>query len=104
MIGTVSVQLGANDLYSLVNAPGFFALTPAQQQAEISQALAGIETHDATLLTELKTLLPHAQVVMLGYDNPFNADPTSPIGQLADPAIRALNTLIASEAAAFGAR
>ncbi len=41
---------------------------------------------------------------MLGYYNPFNADPTSPIGQIADPAIKALNSLIASEAAAFGAR
>src|SRR5581483_6690523 len=35
--------------------------------------------------------------------NPFNADPSSPIGQIADPAIKALNSLIAGEAAAFGA-
>jgi lysophospholipase L1-like esterase len=41
---------------------------------------------------------------MLGYHNPFNANPSSPIGMVADPAIKALNTLIGGEAAAFGAR
>jgi lysophospholipase L1-like esterase len=104
VISNVSVQLGANDLLSAVNSAGFLTMTPAQQQAAIGQVLTGIQTHDATLLTELKTLLPNAHVVMLGYDNPFNADPTSAIGKIADPAIKALNALIAGEASAFGAR
>ena len=47
-------------------------------------------------------MLPHANLLVLGYHNSFNADPTSPIGKLADPAIRALNALIAGEAKAFG--
>lgn len=104
VISNVSVQLGANDLLGPVTSPSFLALTPAQQQAAIGQVLTGIQAHDTTLLTELKTLLPNASLVMLGYHNPFNADPTSAIGKIADPAVKALNALIAGEAAAFGAR
>jgi lysophospholipase L1-like esterase len=99
----VTVQLGANDLLAAVNAPGFFALAPAQQQAVVGQTLAGVQANDAALLTELKTHLPHAVIDLIGYHNPFNVDPTSPIGKLADPAIKALNSLIAAEAAAFHA-
>jgi lysophospholipase L1-like esterase len=104
VIDTVSVQLGANDLLVAVNTPGFFALTPAQQQAKIGQALTTIQGNDTALLTELKTALPHAHLLLMGYPNPFNADPSTPIAKLADPAIKALNSLIAGEAAAFGGR
>lgn len=41
---------------------------------------------------------------MLGYHNPFNADPKSPIGMIADPAIKALSAVTSAEAAAFGAK
>jgi len=104
VIGNVSIQLGANDLLSAVIAPGFLTMTPAQQQAAVGQIIGGIQANDAALLTELKTLLPNANLILLGYHNPFNADPTSPIGMIADPAIKGLNSLIAAEAAAFGAR
>jgi lysophospholipase L1-like esterase len=103
-ISSVSLQLGANDLFVAVNTPGFFSLTPAAQQAKIAQTLGTIQANDATLLTELKTQLPNTNLVLLGYHNPFNANPSSPLGMLADPAIKALNTLIAGEAAAFGTR
>jgi lysophospholipase L1-like esterase len=103
-ITTVSVQLGANDLLGVVTQPGFFALTPQDQQTQIGQAINNILANDTTLMTELKTLLPQANILMLGYHNPFNADPNSPMGKVADPAIKALNTLIAAQAAAFGAK
>jgi lysophospholipase L1-like esterase len=103
VIGTVSVQLGANDLYAIANDPSFFSLTAAQQSARIAQTLASVQANDTALLSELKSMLPNAHVLMLGYHNPFNADPTSAIGRIADPAIKALNTLIAAEAKAFGA-
>jgi hypothetical protein len=41
--------------------------------------------------------------LLLGYHNPFAADPSSPLGHIAGPAIKALNALIAGEASAFGA-
>lgn len=103
-IDTVSVQLGANDLFTVVNRPDFFTLTPAEQQGAIAQALGAVQANDTALLTELKGLLPHANILMMGYYNPFNADPNSPLGKVADPAIKALNGVIAAEAAAFGAR
>lgn len=103
-ISTVSVQLGANDLFQVVGQPNFFTLSPAQQQAAIAQAIGTIATNDTALLSELKGLVPNAHILMMGYYNPYNADPTSPIGQIADPAIRALNALIAKEADAFGAQ
>jgi lysophospholipase L1-like esterase len=104
VIGTISVQLGANDLLANVASPAFLALSPAEQMAAVGQALAGVQASDTKLLGELKTLAPNANILMLGYHNPFNADPTSPIGKIADPAIKALNTLIAGEASAFGAK
>jgi lysophospholipase L1-like esterase len=103
VISTVSVQLGANDLLVAVHSPGFFTLSPADQQAQIAQALGTIQDNDTKLLTELRKELPHANLLLLGYHNPFAADPTSPIGQVAGPAIQALNTLIKGEASALGA-
>jgi lysophospholipase L1-like esterase len=102
-ISTVSVQLGANDLLAVVNQPNFFSLSPPAQQAAIAHALAAIQTNDTALLAEIKALLPHATILMMGYYNPFNAAPNTPIGHVADPAIQALNTLISAEANAFGA-
>ncbi len=101
-INTVSVQLGANDLFTVVNQPNFFSLTPAAQQAAIAQALGTVQANDTTLLTELRNLVPNAHILMMGYYNPFNANPNSPMGQVADPAIKALNQVIAGEAKAFG--
>jgi lysophospholipase L1-like esterase len=102
-INTISIQLGANDLYQLVTNPTFFALTPAQQQTQVANVLATVQANDTTLLTELHSLIPKANVLLMGYYNPFNAFPNSPIGQVADPAIKGLNAVIAGEAAAFGA-
>jgi lysophospholipase L1-like esterase len=103
-IANVTVQLGANDLYAVASSPGFFTMSPADQQAKLAQAFGTILSNDTQLLTELRAQLPQTNLVLLGYHNPFAADPSSPIGQLAGPAIQALNALIAGEAAAFGAR
>jgi lysophospholipase L1-like esterase len=104
VIRTVSVQLGANDMFVVVNQPNFFSLTPAQQQALIGQAFATLQTNYTNLLLELKSLLPQANLILLDYHNPFNAAPNTPIGMVADPVIQALSSLIAGEASAFGAR
>jgi lysophospholipase L1-like esterase len=101
-VSTVSVQLGANDLLVAANTPGFFALSPADQQARIAQVLGTVQQNDTQLLTELRAALPHANLLLLGYHNPFAADASSPLGQVAGPAIQALNTLIAGEASAVG--
>ncbi|MHC5539169.1 SGNH/GDSL hydrolase family protein [Singulisphaera rosea] len=103
-INTVTIQIGANDLLAALGTPGFLNMPLDQQQAAIGQGLAMIAANDKALLTELNTLLPNVNLIILGYHNPFNADPTSAIGRIADPAIKALNALIAGEAATFGAK
>jgi len=107
-IAVVTLQLGANDLNQVAGTPGFFNLTPAQQQALILQTLATIQANDTTILTELRTLLPHATLALMRYYDPyapFLTDPNSPfypIAQAAHVAVPALNQVIAGEAAAFG--
>jgi lysophospholipase L1-like esterase len=103
-IGTVSVQLGANDLFTVLGSPGFSSMTPAQQGAALLQAIGGIQANYSTILTEIHSLLPNANLLLLGYQDPYAASPNSPMEQLAGPAIQALNKLIAAEASAFGGK
>lgn len=108
-IGAVTLQLGANDLFVLANSPGFFAETPAQQQADIVNALQTIAHNDGVILTQLRALLPHASIVLLDYYDPFAVfrnHPSSPYyaySLATAQAIPALNQLIFQEAAAFNA-
>ncbi|HWE37226.1 MAG TPA: GDSL-type esterase/lipase family protein [Isosphaeraceae bacterium] len=107
---TVSLQLGANDLYVLAETPGFFNQTAAQQQAEVMATLQTVAQNDAAILGELKLLLPpDARVVLLGYYDPFApfrnqpaAGPLYAFAQATALAIPALNQVIAGEAAMYG--
>ena len=107
-ISAVTVQLGANDLYKVAGAPGFFSLPAAQQQALIVAALGVLQVNDTKLLTELHNLLPSAKVILMGYYDPYapfigdSTSPFFPIAQASHLAIPALNQVIQGEAAAFG--
>jgi lysophospholipase L1-like esterase len=101
-IGNVTLQVGANDLLSVLASPGFSSLTPAQQQAQFGAALTTLQTNYTTLLSELHSLLPHANLYLMGYQDPYNF-PGSTMESIAGPAIQALNNLIKGEASAFGA-
>ena len=109
-IDNVTVQLGANDFYALAIDPNNFTLTPLQQQAILGATLMQYQSNYTTLLSELKTVAPEANLVLLGYYDPFRPfenDPSSPFfptSQLSGPAIQGLNQIIAGEAAAFNAR
>ncbi len=100
-IGNVTLQIGANDLLSVLGTPGFLSLTPAEQQAKFGAALTTLQTNYTTILSELHSLLPHANLYLLGYQDPYNF-PGSTLEPLAGPAIQALNNLIKGEASAFG--
>jgi lysophospholipase L1-like esterase len=107
-ISTVTIQLGSNDLFRLILSPGFFDLTPGEQQQLVLQTLATVQANDNTLLTELRGQLPGAELILMGYYDPFApflGDPSSPLNPLAraaHDAIPALDRVIAGEAAAFG--
>jgi lysophospholipase L1-like esterase len=109
-VGMVTLQLGANDLFVLAGSASFQSLSPAEQYAAIVNTLNGLAAKDAQILTEIKTLAPHATVVMMGYYDPYGAfvnDTSSPFyafAQLTHVAIPALNQTIAGVAAAFGDR
>jgi lysophospholipase L1-like esterase len=108
-IKTVSLQLGANDLFVLAGTPGFFNQSPAQQQAEVMATLQTVAHNDAVILGQLKALLPDARVVLLGYYDPFAPFRNQPsagalydFAQATAGAIPALNQVIRSEALAYG--
>ncbi|MDB5349666.1 MAG: hypothetical protein JWN86_913 [Planctomycetota bacterium] len=105
-IGAVTISLGANDLFAVVGAPGFFALSPAQQQGAILASMSTIQNNYTALLTELHALVPNAAVTVVGDYNPYAALPAgaSPLVGLAGPAIQLLNAVIAGQASAFGAK
>ncbi|HMB02385.1 MAG TPA: SGNH/GDSL hydrolase family protein, partial [Isosphaeraceae bacterium] len=109
-IGTITIHLGANDLFVLTQDPTFFTKSPSEQQSLVSAALMTVQSNYTTLLTELKAQVPGASLVLLGYYDPFAPfahDPTSPLyptAQVSAPAIQGLNQVIAGEASAFGAR
>jgi lysophospholipase L1-like esterase len=109
-ISTVTIQLGANDIIVLTQAPTFFTKSPSEQQGLVSGALMMAQLNLATLLAELKAQVPGANLVLLGYYDPFAPfahDPTSPlyrVAQVSAPAIQGLDKVIATEASAFGAR
>ena len=102
-ISDVTISLGANDLFKLAANPAFLGGTQAQQQVMLSQSLGSLAGNYATLLNEVKALLPAAHVVLVGAYNPFPATPGNPLNAFADPAIRALNATMQGLAAQFGA-
>jgi hypothetical protein len=55
-------------------------------------------------LTEIRTLLPNATLIMPGTYNPYAALPDSPLATIAPLAVQALNQVVEGEAAAFGGR
>lgn len=78
----VSFSLGTNDLIAFEALhPDFFSLAPAQQEALINAFFATLTGNYTTVLGELRTALPHAQILLLndynaaailGPTNPFN--------------------------------
>jgi lysophospholipase L1-like esterase len=103
-IGTVSVQLGANDLFAAAQAPGFFNLSPAAQQAAVQQVLAAVANNVGTVLGEIRSQLPNADLIVMGYYNPYAAVPNNPFSAVAGPAIQGLDAVLQADAKAFGAR
>jgi len=55
------------------------------------------------VLTQVRTLTPNAELYVLGYFNPFAADPASPAAPVFNAGGMALNGTIQSLAAQFGA-
>lgn len=101
-IGTVTLRLGADDLFATALTPGFFAEAPAQQVAAIEQTLRQVATNEAMILADLKAKIPGATILLVGSYDPFPAGFPGPFTPLAGPAIAGLNDVTRGLAASFG--
>lgn len=98
-VSHVSLAFGANDLLALLT-PSFLALTPLEQQTQITATLTTVGTNYEVALTQIRAALPNAQILMPGFYNPNPAG--SPLAAVGDYAVSALNTVIQGRAALHG--
>lgn len=98
-INTISITLGFNELAALASFPTNQALTM------LPATLAAYRTNYTDVLKEIRSLEPAAHLYLLGYYNPFPADPTAnpakPIFAKGGPEV---NSIIQSLATQFNAQ
>lgn len=70
-VGVVTLIFGGNDLFALTNSADFQLATPAEQVAMVGQTITTALTNYATVLTDLLSVAPRAEVFLPGYYNPF---------------------------------
>ena len=101
-VGTVTITLGFNELAALSPMQN----TPAAEATAIAQipaTLAAYRTNETAVLNEIRSLAPNANLYLLGYYNPFPADPSSPAAPVFNAGGTALNSVIRDLAGQFGA-
>ena len=96
-IDTISMTLGFNELGALASLP------TSQALAMLPGTLATYQTNYTNVLTEIRSLEPHANLYLLGYYNPFPADPTNPAAPIFAQGGPELNAIIQTLAADFNA-
>lgn len=101
-VDTVSITLGTNDLFTLFNSPGF---TPGSAvDPMLATALATYRANYSAILGSIRSLLPNANLLIVGTYNPFPADPTNTFGPLAAAGGPLFNSVMQSLAAQYGGR
>lgn len=70
-ITNITISLGFNELGALANLPASQAL------AALPATLATYQANYATVLSKIRSLEPNAALYLIGYYNPFVADPTA---------------------------
>ena len=96
-VGAVTITLGFNELAALSS------MSPAAALAAIPQTLQTYQTNYSSVLTQIRNLLPNTNLLLLGYFDPFPADPTSPAALIFSAAGLQLNGIIRSLATQYGA-
>lgn len=104
IVSNISITMGPNDMFEVVDTPGFFALPPAEQQARLFEGVARLQVNYAAILTQIRALAPSADVMIIGHYNPFAAVPGSEYSMFAPLFIGALNQVAFDTAQAFDAR
>lgn len=83
-INTVSISLGFNDLSTVVGMP----------LSSAGPTLAAYRANYGSILGTIRQQLPDADLFVLGYFNPFPADPTSPAAPVFNAFGAELNSII----------
>ncbi len=96
-VKTITVTLGFNNLAALAAMPADQALAAAPGVLDLYAA------QYRTILTDIRGLTPGADLYLLGYYNPFPADPSSPAAPLFNAYGMQLNGIIKDLAGQFGA-
>lgn len=96
-IEAITITLGFNELAALS------ALPTAQALAAIAQTLSTYQTNYSAVLSQVRALAPDANLSLLGYFNPFPADPSSPAAPIFNAAGLHLNGIIKALASTYGA-
>jgi len=100
----VTVSLGANDLLSVIQLPGFAGLPEFVQAGLVFQALNNTQTNLAVIYASLRAALPNAEIIAVGYYDPFAILPGNPNPAFTAGAVNSLNQIIQAAAASVGAR
>lgn len=101
-ISTITSTLGFNELAALAPKQN----TPAAEAAAIAQipaTLAAYKVNETNVLNQVRSLAPNANLYLLGYFNPFPADPASPAAPIFAAGGTQLNSIIEGLAAQYGA-
>ena len=97
-VGAITITLGFNELAALASMP------TAEALAAIPATLATYEENYRDVLGTIREVAPDADLFMLGYYNPFPADPDSPAAPIFNEAGDDLNAIIMRLAGEFDAR
>lgn len=92
-ISTVSITLGFNDLSTAVGLP----------LSSAPSILSAYQANYSNVLAEIRQQLPNANLLVLGYYNPFPADPTNPAAPVFNTYGMQLNGIIRSLAEQYSA-
>jgi hypothetical protein len=104
-ISNVTFALGLGDYLATTNTPGFAALPLAQQQAAVQQMLTALQSNYTTALTQIRGVLPNAQIYLPTYYNPYASNgPGDPTNQLVSTFVTGQEQLIQSLAPQFNAK
>lgn len=103
-VSTVTYSLGLNDVIQAEQAVGFFNQSLFQQEIQMDPSIANAVHWMDLALEEIRSKLPNAELIVLGYYNPYRADPNSFRLQITDYGVLKVNAILQSTAAKYGAR
>ena len=96
-VSAVTITLGFNEVAALSSLP------PSQALAQLPQTLADYRSNYSAVLTQVRSLLPNTSLSLLGYYNPFPADPSSPAAPIFMAGGMQLNAIVKDLAGQYGA-